>query len=91
MQRVPSPLIELNRAVAVSFAYGAAAGLVIVDALLDEPALAKYHLLPSVRADLLAKLGRNSEAVTEFERAAEMTRNEREKKLLLSRAAALRS
>jgi RNA polymerase sigma-70 factor, ECF subfamily len=89
--RVPSPLIELNRAVAVSFADGPAAGLAIVDALVHEPALAKYHLLPSVRADLLVKLGRNPEAIREFERAAAMTGNEREKKLLLERAAALRS
>jgi RNA polymerase sigma-70 factor, ECF subfamily len=91
VQRVPSPLIELNRAVAVSFAHGPAAGLAIVDALVGEPALAKYHLLPSVRADLLAKLGRNREAIVEFERAAELTGNEREKKLLLERAAACRS
>jgi RNA polymerase sigma factor (sigma-70 family) len=91
VERVPSPVIELNRAVAVSFAFGPAAGLAIVDALASEPALAKYHLLPSVRGDLLAKLGRNSEAAREFERAAEMTRNEREKKLLLERAATCRS
>jgi RNA polymerase sigma-70 factor, ECF subfamily len=87
----PSPLIELNRAVAVSFADGPAAALAIVDTLVKEPALAKYHLLPAVRADLLAKLGRNHEAIRELERAAELTHNEREQKLLLGRAAALRS
>jgi predicted RNA polymerase sigma factor len=86
-QRVPSPVIELNRAVAVGMAFGPAAGLAIVDALLAEPALASYHLLPSVRADLLEKLGRNDEAASEFERAATLTRNERERKLLLERAA----
>ena len=91
VQRVPSPVIELNRAVAVGLAYGPAAGLVIVDALVNEPALASYHLLPSVRADLLAKLGRKAEACRELERAAALTRNEREKQLLLARAAACRS
>ena len=91
VQQVPSPVIELNRAVAVGLAYGPKAGLRIVDSLLDEPALANYHLLPSVRADLLVKLGRNAEACRELERAADMTRNEREKKLLLERAAACRS
>ena len=89
-QRVPSPVIELNRAVAVGMAFGPAAGLAIADALLAEPALASYHLLPSVRADLLAKLGRNDEAAREFERAATLTRNERERKLLLERAATSR-
>ncbi len=89
-QRVPSPVIELNRAVAVGMAFGPAAGLMIADALLAEPALASYHLLPSVRADLLAKLGRNDEAASEFERAATLTRNERERKLLLERAATCR-
>jgi RNA polymerase sigma-70 factor, ECF subfamily len=84
----PSPVIELNRAVAVSMAYGAAAGLAVIDALSAEPLLARYHLLPSVRADFLAKLGRNGEARSEFERAAEMTRNDRERNLLLARAAA---
>jgi len=91
VQQVPSPVIELNRAVAVGLAYGPKAGLRIVDSLLDEPALANYHLLPSVRADLLVKLGRKAEACRELERAADMTRNEREKKLLLERAAACRS
>jgi RNA polymerase sigma-70 factor, ECF subfamily len=89
--RVPSPLIELNRAVAVGFALGPAAGLAIVDALVDEPALEKYHLLPTVRADFLAKLGRSAEAVRELERAATLTPNERERQLLLARAAGLRS
>lgn len=84
----PSPVIELNRAVALSMALGPAAGLELVDRLLSEPALENYHLLPSVRADLLAKLGRLEEARVEFERAASMTRNERERTLLLGRAAA---
>ena len=83
----PSPVVELNRAVAVSFALGPAAGLAIADALVDEPTLKSYHLLPSVRGDLLHKLGRFGEAAGEFERAAAMTRNEREKTVLLARAA----
>jgi len=91
VQVVPSPVVELNRAVAVGLAFGPAAGLAIVDALVDEPALAKYHLLPSVRGDLLAKLGRDGEAIRELERAAALTRNERERKLLLERASALRA
>jgi RNA polymerase sigma-70 factor (ECF subfamily) len=82
----PSPVVELNRAVAVAMAFGPQAGLNIVDALSDEPALAKYHLLPSVRADLLAKVGRRDEARQEFERAASLTRNARERELLLERA-----
>jgi predicted RNA polymerase sigma factor len=81
-------VIELNRAVAVAMAHGPAVGLDIVDALTAEPALKAYHLLPSVRADLLEKLGRHDEARTEFERAASLTRNERERRLLLHRAAA---
>jgi RNA polymerase sigma factor (sigma-70 family) len=85
---MPSPVVELNRAVAVAMAFGPAAGLELVDALLTEPALKTYHLLPSVRADLLAKLGRRDEAQREFERAASLTRNERERTLLLDRAAA---
>jgi RNA polymerase sigma-70 factor, ECF subfamily len=85
----PSPVVELNRAVAVSFARGPAAGLEIVDALTSEPSLKRYHLLPSVRGDLLAKLGREDEARTELERAAALTRNVRERDLLLARAAAL--
>ncbi len=84
----PSPVVELNRAVAVGMAFGPARGLVLADALLSEPSLEGYHLLPSVRADLLAKLGRNGEARAEFERAASLTRNVRERTLLLSRAAA---
>jgi RNA polymerase sigma factor (sigma-70 family) len=88
LQHVPSPVVELNRAVAVSMASGPAAGLEIVDALTDEPSLKTYHLLPSVRGDLLAKLGRNGEACAEFERAASLTRNARERELLLSRARA---
>ena len=84
----PSPVVELNRAVAVAMAFGPAAGLAIVDKLAGEPALKGYHLLPSVRADLLAKLGRDSEACAEFKRAADLTRNERERALLLGRAAA---
>ena len=86
-QVTPSPVVELNRAVAVSRAFGPAAGLVIVDAIAGDRALAGYHLLPSVRGDLLARLGRNAEAAAEFRRAAEMTRNERERSLLLGRAA----
>ena len=87
---VPSPVVELNRAVAVGMAHGPAAGLAIVDALASEPSLASYHLLPSVRGDLLAKLGRRAEASAECERAASLTRNERERALLLERAARLR-
>ena len=84
----PSPVVELNRAVAVSMASGPAAGLELVDALKDEPALKNYHLLPSVRGDLLKKLGRVAEARSEFERAASITRNARERNLLLDRARA---
>src|SRR3954469_15549287 len=84
----PSPIVELNRAVAVSMAFGPAAGLAIVETLTAEPSLRGYHLLPSVRGDLLAKLGRNEEARVEFERAATLTRNARERELLLDRAAA---
>ena len=83
---MPSPVVELNRAVAVGMAEGPAAGLALVDALLSEPSLKNYHLLPSVRGDLLAKLGRHDEARKEFERAAGMTRNERERALLMERA-----
>ena len=85
---VPTPVIELNRAVAVSMALGPAAGLELVDQLTSEPSLKAYHLLPSVRGDFLKKLGRLTEARSEFERAAAMTRNERERALLLERAAA---
>jgi RNA polymerase sigma factor (sigma-70 family) len=84
----PSPVVELNRAVALAMAYGPAAGLDLVDELTSEPALQGYHLLPSVRGDLLAKLGRAGEARLEFERAASLTRNGRERTLLLARAAA---
>jgi predicted RNA polymerase sigma factor len=83
-----SPVVELNRAVALAMLFGPASGLELVDALTDEPALERYHLLPSVRGDLLYKLGRLDEARGEFERAAEMTRNARERALLLERAAA---
>ena len=83
----PSPVVELNRAVAVSFAAGPAAGLEVARALVDEPALARYHLLPAVIGDLLAKLGRYDEAAAEFSRAAELTGNERERALLRDRAA----
>ncbi|MBB3125697.1 RNA polymerase sigma factor (sigma-70 family) [Paenibacillus rhizosphaerae] len=86
----PSPIVELNRAVAISMAFGPAFGLQLVDELMHEPALKEYHLLPSVRGDLLAKLGRMDEARSEFERAAAMTRNSREQELLLKRAAACR-
>lgn len=84
----PSPVVELNRAVALSMAYGPAAGLAVVDTLTSEPSLAHYHLLPSVRGDLLRKLGRFDEARKEFEKAAALTRNVREQTLLLDRAAA---
>ena len=87
----PSPVVELNRAVAVSMAEGPAAGLAIADTLAGEPALDRYHLLPSVRGDLLARLGRTAEARSEFERAADLTRNERERELLRARARSLPS
>jgi RNA polymerase sigma factor (sigma-70 family) len=83
----PSPIIDLNRAVALAMLFGPEAGLEVVEALTEEPALKTYHLLPSVRGDLLRKLGRFDEARAEFERAAALTRNERERKLLLDRAA----
>ncbi|WP_373686234.1 RNA polymerase sigma factor [Streptomyces lunaelactis] len=83
---MPSPVVELNRAVAVSMAEGPEAGLELVEALADEPALKDYHLLPSVRGDLLERVGRTEEARAEFERAASLTRNAREKELLLERA-----
>ncbi len=85
-QLAPSPVVELNRGVAVAMAFGPAAGLDIVDALASEPSLKSYHLLPSVRGDLLRKLGRFDEARAEFERAAGLTRNARERELLLERA-----
>jgi RNA polymerase sigma factor (sigma-70 family) len=87
-QLSPSPVIELNRAVAVSMAFGPAAGLELVNALTSDPSLQKYHLLPSVRGDLLTKLRRFDEARLEFERAASLTRNVRERELLLQRAKA---
>ena len=87
-QLTPSPVVELNRAVAVGMAFGPAAGLELVDALSSEPTLRTYHFLPSVRGDLLAKLGRSEEARAEFERAASLTQNARERELLLGRAAA---
>ena len=87
-QLAPSPVVELNRAVALAMAFGPATGLELVDALTSEPSLKSYHLLPSVRGDLLAKLGRTEEARSEFERAAALTRNARERQLLLDRAAA---
>jgi len=86
-QIAPSPIVELNRAVAVAMAFGPAAGLALVDALRDEPTLEDYHLLPSVRGDLLARLGRHAEARDEFERAAALTRNARERDLMRDRAA----
>ncbi|MER5736577.1 DUF6596 domain-containing protein [Streptomyces sp. NPDC002262] len=91
MERAPSPVVELNRAVAVSMTEGPAAALALVDALATEPALARYHLLPSVRGDLLARLGRDGEARAEFARAAELTRNGRERALLRARAGELPS
>jgi RNA polymerase sigma-70 factor (ECF subfamily) len=84
----PSPVVEVNRAVAVAMAFGPAAGLELVDALISEPLLEGYHLLPAVRGDLLEKLGRRDEARAEFERSASLTRNARESKLMLERAAA---
>ena len=84
----PSPVVELNRAVALAMAFGPAAGLELVDALTSEPSLENYHLLPSVRGDLLKKLGRTDEARAEFERAAALTRNTRERELLIGRARA---
>jgi predicted RNA polymerase sigma factor len=86
-QLAPSPIVELNRAVAVAMAFGPAAGLELVDALISEKALESYHLLPSVRGDLLAKLGRVDEACAEFKRAAALAGNARERALLLQRAA----
>jgi predicted RNA polymerase sigma factor len=83
----PSPIIELNRAVALSMAFGPAVGLELLDQLAAEPSLKNYHLLPSVRGDFLAKLGRFDEARAEMERAASLTQNEQERKLLLKRAA----
>jgi RNA polymerase sigma factor (sigma-70 family) len=88
-QLTPSPVVELNRGVAYAMAFGPAAGLEIVDPLREEPTLKEYHLLPAVRADFLAKLGRVEEARAELQRAAGLTRNAREQKLLLQRAAAL--
>jgi predicted RNA polymerase sigma factor len=88
-QVTPSPIVELNRAVAVAMAHGPAAGLEILDRLVADPALERYHLLPAARGDLLAKVGRTAEARAELERAASLTRNARERDLLLARAAAL--
>jgi RNA polymerase sigma-70 factor (ECF subfamily) len=88
VRHTPSPVVELNRAVAVAMAFGPAAGLELVDALISEPSLKAYHLLPGVRGDLLTKLGRTDEARVEFERAAALTRNTRERELLLNRARA---
>jgi len=85
-QLAPSPVVELNRAVAVGMAFGPAAGLEVVDTLVSVPTLRAYHLLPAVRGDLLRKLGRYGEARTEFERAASLTENEPERELLLRRA-----
>jgi predicted RNA polymerase sigma factor len=87
-QLAPSPVVELNRAVAIGMAFGPAAGLELVDALTSEPSLERYHLLPSVRADLLSKLSRLDEARAELVRAASLTRYARERTLLLERAAA---
>jgi predicted RNA polymerase sigma factor len=86
LQLTPSPIVDLNRAVAVGMAFGPEAALAIVDALCSEPLLENYHLLPSVRGDLLSKIGRFDEARREFERAAALTANARERELLLSRA-----
>jgi RNA polymerase sigma factor (sigma-70 family) len=89
-QLTPSPVVELNRGVAYAMAFGPAAGLEIVDPLKEEPAMREYYLLPAVRADFLAKLGRNDEAHAELERAAALTRNVRERTMLIERAAALK-
>ena len=89
-QLAPSPIVELNRAVAVGMAFGPAAGLQIVDGLAAEPLLGTYHLLQAVRRDLLVKIGRVDEARAAFERAAFLTRNARERDLLLARAKACR-
>ena len=82
-QLMPSPIVELNRAVAVSMAFGPAAGLEVIDAIASEPSLKAYHLLPSVRGDFLFKLGRFAEAQAEFQRAASLTQNAREREFLL--------
>jgi predicted RNA polymerase sigma factor len=87
-QLMPSPIVELNRAVAYAMAFGPAAGLEVIDTVASEPSLKFYHLLPSVRGDFLFKLGRSVEAQAEFERAASLTRNARERDLLLDRARA---
>ncbi len=91
VQRLPSPVVELNRAVAVAMAFGPQDGLAIVDGLMKDPSLQSYHLLPSVRGDLLARLGRREEASVEFERAATLTRNTRERDILVERARTLRT
>jgi predicted RNA polymerase sigma factor len=87
----PSPVVELNRAMAVAMAYGPAAGLEVVDGLADEPSLKNYYVMPNVRGDLLARLGRFEEAAAEFRRAAELTHNARQREVLLSRAAVAES
>ena len=84
-------MVELNRAVAVGMAFGPAAGLELVDQLVEDPALQAYHLLPSVRGDLLTKLGRDAEAGVEFERAAALTQNARERTLLMERASRVKA
>jgi RNA polymerase sigma-70 factor, ECF subfamily len=89
-ERAASPVVELNRAVAIAMAFGPAQGLALTDALVSEPSLQRYHLLPSVRGDLLMKLGRMDEARIELERAASLTQNARERRLLLERAASCR-
>jgi RNA polymerase sigma factor (sigma-70 family) len=90
-QLTPSPIVELNRAVALGMAFGPEAGLELLDTIVEEPSLREYHLLPSVRGDLLAKLGRDDEAAAEFRRAASLTANARERELLLGRAEESRS
>jgi predicted RNA polymerase sigma factor len=87
-QLMPSPIVELNRAVAVGMAFGPEAGLELVDAVAGEPALRDYHLLPAARGDLLVRMGRNAEARAEFERAASLTQQERERAALIERMAA---
>jgi predicted RNA polymerase sigma factor len=87
-EAMPSPVVEVNRAVALSMAFGPETGLALMDQLMAFPAMQNYHLLPRVRGDFLAKLGRHAEARAEFERAASLTRNKRERTVLLDRAAA---
>jgi predicted RNA polymerase sigma factor len=89
-EMAPSPVVEINRGVALAMAFGPEVGLAVIDAVGDDPWLSSYHLLPAARADLLERLGRREEAAAEFTRAAELTRNERERRVLRARAATCR-